>query len=617
MNSSSAFLPHGQCLLWEPALLWLHIVSDSIITVAYYSIPILLSYFMYKRTDLAFRWMFLLFSVFIFACGTTHLMEIWTLWHPSYWTEGVIKAVTAGTSLATAILLVPLVPKALALPSPAELNEANQRLRVQIEERERVEAALRASEARFRAIFEHAGAGLVCATHRGGFIDANPTFCHFLRFSAEELRMLSVADVTHPEDQAVTQARFDELMAGRCDVIDLEKRYLRKDGVVVWGHTTAVRLCHDDHSVFCLAVIVDITARKQAEAALEEIKERFRIAAESASDFVYEWNLKSNTVEWFGPIDARLGYAPGLFPRTLEAWEHLLHPDDHERVMAAVERHLKQPNGLFSADYRITHPDGSILYWTDRGMVLRDPSGAPCKWIGVVTDVTDRRRAEDALRERERELRAALDEREALSHDLHDNIIQSMYALGMSLEECQYLIKEDPAVVGRKLGQALTDLNTMIRDVRGYIDGGTRMVVPSRLRAELARLLRTMRASKVMEFRLELEPTAARTLTAREATELFYIVKEATSNSVRHSGGAHGTVSIQRTAGGLCLQVKDDGRGFDIERAERAGTGLASMRARVERLGGRLHIHSTQGGGTEVVVAIPTPTRRLALKEDR
>ncbi|WP_447979822.1 ATP-binding protein [Candidatus Nitrospira bockiana] len=247
---------------------------------------------------------------------------------------------------------------------------------------------------------------------------------------------------------------------------------------------------------------------------------------------------------------------------------------------------------------------------------VQSRSGQTLGMVWLAQDVTERRRAENALRERERELRAALDERETLSHDLHDNIIQSMYALGMSLEECQYLIKEDPAAVAKKLGQALTDLNTMIQDVRGYIDGGTRMIVASQLREELARLLRTMRAAEAMAFRLELAPAAARTLTAREATELFYIVKEAMSNSVRHSGGAHGTVSIHRTAEGVCLRVKDDGRGFDVERAERAGKGLASMRARVERLGGRLQIHSTRGG-TEVVALIPTPSRPPMMQEDR
>jgi signal transduction histidine kinase len=123
-----SYLPHGYCYLWQPGLLTLHVVSDSIITLAYYSIPLGLVYFVRKRQDLPFHWMFVLFAVFIVACGTTHLMEIWTLWHPSYWLSGGIKFVTAGASIGTAVLLVPLIPKAIALPSPAQLAAKNNEL---------------------------------------------------------------------------------------------------------------------------------------------------------------------------------------------------------------------------------------------------------------------------------------------------------------------------------------------------------------------------------------------------------------------------------------------------------------------------------------------------------
>jgi signal transduction histidine kinase len=122
---------------------WLHLLSDSIIALAYYSIPLTLLYFVQKRQDLPFLQVFWLFGAFIVACGTTHLMEVWTLWHPTYWLSGAIKALTAVISLYTAAILVPLVPQALALPSPAQMAIATQALTVQIAERERAEASLR------------------------------------------------------------------------------------------------------------------------------------------------------------------------------------------------------------------------------------------------------------------------------------------------------------------------------------------------------------------------------------------------------------------------------------------------------------------------------------------
>ncbi|MBD2345835.1 hybrid sensor histidine kinase/response regulator [Anabaena subtropica] len=141
--NSSPFIPHGHCYLWKTDLVLLHIVSDALIAIAYYSIPATLFYFVRKRQDLPFYWMFLLFSGFIVACGTTHIMEIWTLWYPTYWVSGFLKAATAIISVFTATALIPLVPKALALPSPAQLERANQDLENEILERLRVEAELR------------------------------------------------------------------------------------------------------------------------------------------------------------------------------------------------------------------------------------------------------------------------------------------------------------------------------------------------------------------------------------------------------------------------------------------------------------------------------------------
>lgn len=134
------FMPHGMCYLWQPGILWLHIVSDALITFAYFSIPFTLLYLVRKRKDLEFNWMFLCFAIFIVACGTTHLMEILVIWHPVYWLTGSIKAITAVASVPTAILLVRLVPSALALPSPTALRKANDELAREIAERKQAQA---------------------------------------------------------------------------------------------------------------------------------------------------------------------------------------------------------------------------------------------------------------------------------------------------------------------------------------------------------------------------------------------------------------------------------------------------------------------------------------------
>lgn len=116
------FMPHGHCYFWTPDVLWTNVVADGAIALAYFTIPVTLFLFVRQRRDLAFPWIFMLFGAFILLCGTTHAFDIYTTWVPEYRIEGWIKAATALVSVTTAAVLVPLMPKALALPSPADLR---------------------------------------------------------------------------------------------------------------------------------------------------------------------------------------------------------------------------------------------------------------------------------------------------------------------------------------------------------------------------------------------------------------------------------------------------------------------------------------------------------------
>lgn len=134
---------HGICLGWQSLLMWTHVVSDSVTAISYYSIPFALLVFIRKRTDLQFRWMFVLFGIFIMACGATHFMSVWTLWDPAYLASGIVKAVTAVSSGITTVVLWMLIPKALALPGPAQWEAVNRDLRTEISERREAEEEVR------------------------------------------------------------------------------------------------------------------------------------------------------------------------------------------------------------------------------------------------------------------------------------------------------------------------------------------------------------------------------------------------------------------------------------------------------------------------------------------
>jgi light-regulated signal transduction histidine kinase (bacteriophytochrome) len=125
---SEQFLPHGHCFMWSPGVLWMHVVSDILIAMAYFAIPFVLFYITRRRRDLPFDWLVVCFGVFIIACGLTHLMDVWNIWHTQYWLEGFLKVLTAIASVPTAILLWRSLTGILLLPSRRQLRDANESL---------------------------------------------------------------------------------------------------------------------------------------------------------------------------------------------------------------------------------------------------------------------------------------------------------------------------------------------------------------------------------------------------------------------------------------------------------------------------------------------------------
>lgn len=204
--SEAGFIPHGHCYLWKPGLVWLNILSDSAIALAYYFIPTVLIYLVSKRKDLPFDWVFLLFGAFIIACGTGHLFSIWTLWHPNYWVSSTLKALTALISLATAIELVLLLPKMLALPSPAQLEAANQELEQTLYLLQQAQSKLVQSEK--MASLAQLVAGVAHEINNPiSFIHGNIT--HTDRYVQELLHLLTLYQQAYPQPIPAIQAAIE------------------------------------------------------------------------------------------------------------------------------------------------------------------------------------------------------------------------------------------------------------------------------------------------------------------------------------------------------------------------------------------------------------------------
>jgi PAS domain S-box-containing protein len=210
----------------------------------------------------------------ILACGTTHIVAVWTLWHPDYWLFGGIKLITALVSLYTAIELLTLIPTVLALPSPAQQEATHQKLAQEILDRISAEAALKQSESRFRLIFEDAAIGMALAGITGQLVATNPAFQRMLGYSQNELSGMHFKEFTHADCIAVEETLFEEMVAGQRDFYQLEKRYISKGEQLIWVHLT-VSLVRDAEGKpeFCIALTENITERKQAEASLRLYQE--------------------------------------------------------------------------------------------------------------------------------------------------------------------------------------------------------------------------------------------------------------------------------------------------------------------------------------------------------
>lgn len=181
--NSSGFMPHGQCFLWRTDLLWLHMLSDILIVLSYYSIPFALVYFVKKRTDFKYRWIMMLFGIFIFMCGSSHLMNIWIIWNPQYALAGFVKLLTAISSVITAILIWPLLPKLLTLPSPSQLLLINNELEKTIQQQQATEKELR----KLSLAVEYGSSMIVITDNRGTIEYCNPMFYSVTGYKQEEV----------------------------------------------------------------------------------------------------------------------------------------------------------------------------------------------------------------------------------------------------------------------------------------------------------------------------------------------------------------------------------------------------------------------------------------------
>ncbi|NEO93684.1 MAG: PAS domain S-box protein, partial [Moorea sp. SIO3G5] len=447
---AETFIPQGNCYLQQPNLIWLHLISDSLITLAYYVIPILLVYLIRQRQDLPFKGLLILFGALIIASGTTHLMELWTLWYPAYWLSGSIKAITAIVSVYTAINLFSVLPRVLAFPSLARLEQLNQELKSQIEERILAEQSLRQREQRWQLALQGANQGIWDWNPK-----TNETF-----FSSRCKEMLGYDenyDIGNYNHQWRTHIHRDDVdqvikamkdhLAQKTPYYVQEYRLQCNDGSYKWILDQGQALWNEaGDAVRVVGSITDISVRKQTEEAFQENEkalksneERLRAIMSSLQDVVWSVSLPSGIIRYVNLAFEQVYGRPTfeLFSDQDNLWRQFVVPEDFEHVEKAWRAVQENRRESWDLEYRIQLSNGEIRWLNDRARVVRRDNGTSVHLHGITTDITERKQQEAQLQQLNREL-------QQLNRELEIRVQQRTAALLESEQRFRSLFESAP-----------------------------------------------------------------------------------------------------------------------------------------------------------------------------
>lgn len=646
--ATKQFIPHGHCYVWQPGLLWLHIMSDSLIALAYCSIPIMLVYLVYQRRDIPFNSMFLMFGALIIACGATHVMDIWTLWHPTYWLSGTLKAITAFVSVYTVVELVPLIPVALAFTCPVELKAANVALQKEISDRKQVEAELFKEKEFLKVLLENAEAGIAACDAEGILTLFNHACREYHGLPEQPLppeQWGQHYNLYLPDGKTPMQKEDIPLFRAWCgeSVSNVEMAIVPKHGKARTV-TANGRAIYDAQGQKLGAVVIlhDITERKQAELALRQSEEKNRLlnvelerrvnqrtaalmssiqkladevahrqqaqkSLQQSEEFLRR--LITSSVDCIKVLDLQGNllymnaggrslleiddFSPLLYTQWLGFWQGT----DKQAADCAIEQALAGGVGKFQG-YCPTKK-GKPKCWETVITPIMDTEGKPEKLLAISRDITERKQVEA-------QIKASLTEKEVLLKEIHHRvknnlqIISSLLNLQSSsiddsrileiLKACENRVFS-MAIVHEKLYQSS---NLAQLDFAAYLeDLASNLFTSYNINPDAIKL--SINVEKLL-------------IDVDTAIPIGLIITELVTNALKYAFpiGIAGEIKINFQAEEqLILSISDDGVGFpeDFDWRNTDSLGLQIVDALTNQL--QASIELNQSNGTEFKIKIP------------
>lgn len=424
----SDFMPHGHCYFWEPYILWSHAISDSIIALAYMIIPFSLFYIYNQRRDFTYRWVTILFAVFIFGCGVTHIMDVINIWHPIYRIDSLVRIITAIASIGTAFVLIKYTPKIVALPTfrqwtrmNEELSTSNEELQASNEELHAINEELQAANEELTMVNEQLAAAkdeiqrlseeAIQHNHQRYrdlaesisdiFFAMDATF-HFTYWNkaseefsgirAEEALGKSMyALYPHLRDSPLDQFYQQVLQSGK------PARFIQKLGERYGNRTHEVNAYPTMEGI--AVITVDVTTLQEARKQVEEQKEQLELALWGADLGRWDRDLIHDTLR----CDERYTRITGIKPETSESsfqdWASRIHPDDAPAVIETLRKHEAGEVTSYQEQYRMRNASGQYGWVLSSAKIAeRNAEGKPLRIVGVLQDISEIKKAEESNR---------------------------------------------------------------------------------------------------------------------------------------------------------------------------------------------------------------------------
>ena len=401
---TSDFPARWSCGRWTAAHGWLHILSDLGVWSAYVAIPCVLGFFLLRRKDIPFRTIFVLFGLFILACGTTHLMEVIIFWWPVYRLAGLIKLFTALVSWGTVLALVRVAPKVLAMRLP----RSSEREVIARRAAEQYATAIQEERKRLRVTLQSIGDGVIATDAEGRVTLLNPIAEELTGWSSTRAvgqpieRVFSI--IEEESRQAVSNPVSQALREGRIVALPHHAVLVANDGAERPIADSAAPIKNEQgQTVGVVLVFRDVTEQRRAELAERRNRDVLRLVHQIGKIGHWEWNSLTDENNWSPEIEALYGLPPGGFEGGYQGWAKLVHPDDLPQAEADVRRAMQ--TGEYFTEFRVIWPDGSVHWLETRASVFKDNHGKPVRIVGVNMDITERKRQEEALRASERRWR--------------------------------------------------------------------------------------------------------------------------------------------------------------------------------------------------------------------